>query len=161
MSRNSPELARRPDGAALVIALILAGLAALIFWQTAQMRVVAVYARVGPQTFPYVIAGGLALLSLATAISAFRGRFPARTADNYRPILWIVGGLVGQILMLSTLGFSIATGFLFALTAKGFGRGPIWMTWLIGIVFSFFIWFVFARGLQLSLPTGPLERLVP
>ena len=55
--------------------------------------------------------------------------------------------------------FSIATGLLFAATAKGFGRGPLWMTVPLGIVFAFFVYVVFAKGLQLSLPAGPLERL--
>ena len=45
---------RRPDGAALVIAALLAGLAAVIFWQTQAMPVTAQYARVGPTTLPYV-----------------------------------------------------------------------------------------------------------
>ncbi|TGS53338.1 tripartite tricarboxylate transporter TctB family protein, partial [Mesorhizobium sp. M1D.F.Ca.ET.183.01.1.1] len=29
----------------------------------------------------------------------------------------------------------------------------------IGIAFSFVVWFVFAKGLQLSLPAGPLEQV--
>ena len=152
---------RRPDGAALVVAAILAAIALVIIWQTASMPVAALYARVGPTTFPYVIAGGLLLLSIGTAVSALRGGFPAREADNYAPIAWIVGGLVAQILLLSTLGFSIATGILFAFTAKGFGRGPLWKTIPIGAVFAFIVWFAFAKGLQLSLPSGPLERLIP
>ena len=76
------------------------------------------------------------------------------------PVLWIVGGLVLQMLLLKPLGFSIATGFLFALTARGFGRGPLWLTIPIGIVFALFVWFLFSRVLMLSLPTGPLESLI-
>jgi len=161
MSQDTPNLKRRPDGATLVIAVILAAIAAVIFWQTSQMRVVAVYARVGPTTFPYIVATGLAVLAIITAISAWRGRIPEREQENYGPLFWIVGGLVAQMLLLGLLGFSIATGILFAATAKGFGRGPLWQTLPIGIVFAFIIWFIFARGLQLSLPAGPLERLVP
>jgi len=74
-------------------------------------------------------------------------------------MLWIVGGLAVQLLTMKTLGFSIATGLLFAATAKGFGRGPLWQTVPIGIVFCFVLWIVFAKGLQLSLPAGPIERL--
>lgn len=161
MSSGQPTLARRPDGAALLIALVLAAIAAVIIWQTAQMRVMPVQAKVGPTVFPYVIAGGLAILAVGTAISAYRGSFPARTKDNYGPILWIVGGLVAQLLLLSTAGFSIATALLFAFTAKGFGRGPLWQTIPIGLVFAFIVWLIFSHGLQLSLPRGPLERLIP
>jgi putative tricarboxylic transport membrane protein len=161
MSSGEPNLSRRPDGAALVIAAVLAAIAAVIIWQTSQMRVPPVQAKVGPTVFPYVIAGGLLLLAVGTLVEALRGKFPARDRDNYVPILWIVGGLVAQLLLLTTAGFAIATGVLFAFTAKAFGRGPLWKTIPIGIVFSFVVWFIFAKGLQLSLPAGPLERLIP
>lgn len=161
MTTGEPNLARRPDGAALVIAVILAIIAGVIVWQMSLMRVPPIQQRVGPTVFPYFIAGGLALLSIGTLVSALRGRFPAREKGNFTPMLWIVGGLVTQILLLSTAGFAIATGLLFAFTAKGFGRGPLWQTIPIGIVFSLIVWFIFARGLQLSLPAGPLERLLP
>src|SRR6218665_3306759 len=110
--------ARRPDGAAFVIAAILAGLALVIIWQTMQMRVLPVQAKVGPTVFPYLVAGGMLVLAAGTGFSGV----PVGTPDNLRPILWVVGGLVAQILLLSTAGFSIATGLLFALTARGFGR---------------------------------------
>ena len=48
---------RRPDGAALVIAALLGGLAVIIFWQTRAMPVSAQYAKVGPTTLPYAMSG--------------------------------------------------------------------------------------------------------
>lgn len=161
MSSGEPNLSRRPDGAALVIAAILAGIAAVIIWQTSQMRVPPIQARVGPTVFPYIIAGGLLLLAAGTVVSALRNGFPARDEDNYGPILWIVGGLVAQLLLLSSVGFSLATGILFAMTAKAFGRGPLWKTVPIGTLVAFLVWLAFAKGLQLSLPSGPFERLIP
>ena len=160
MTTGSSQPQRRPDGAALVIAVILAAIAIIIFWQTSQMRVPPIQQRVGPQVFPYVVATGLILLSIGTLISALRNGFPERSKDDFRPIYWIVGGLIGQMLLLSTAGFSIATGILFAFTAKAFGRGPLWQTIPIGAVFAFLVWVAFAKGLQLSLPAGPLERLI-
>lgn len=161
MSTGQPNFARRPDGAALVIAAILAAIAAVIIWQTSQMRVPPVQQRVGPTVFPYAVAIGLLLLSAGTLLSALRRGFPERSKDNLVPIAWIIGGLVAQMLTISWLGFSIGTGLLFALTAKAFGRGPLWQTFPIGVVFAFLVWFAFAKGLQLSLPMGPLERLIP
>jgi putative tricarboxylic transport membrane protein len=161
MTDPAPKAPRRPDRAALVIAALLAVLAAVIFWKTQGMPVAALYARVGPTTFPYVVAACLAALAVGTAVSAWRGGFPEREADHAGPMLWIVAGLVAQMLLLKTAGFSIATGALFALAARGFGRGPLWRTFPIGVVFAFVIWLIFARLLQLSLPAGPLERLVP
>jgi putative tricarboxylic transport membrane protein len=161
MTTGQPHLSRRRDGAAVVIAAVQAIIGAVSIWQTSLMRVPPIQARVGPTVFPYVIAGGLLLLSIGTALAAFRGKLPARERDNYGPMAWIIGGLVAQLLLLGWAGFSIATGLLFAFTAKGFGRGPLWQTIPIGVVFAFVVWFIFSRGLQLSLPTGPLERLVP
>jgi putative tricarboxylic transport membrane protein len=94
-----------------------------------------------------------------TAIAGLRGDFPEREEQNFPPMLWILGGLTVQMLTMKTVGFSLATGLLFAATAKGFGRGPLWLTVPVGVVFSFIIWLIFARGLQLSLPAGPFEQL--
>ena len=55
--------------------------------------------------------------------------------------------------------FAIATGLLFAFAARGFGRGPLWMTIPIGIAVSLVIWLIFAGLLKLALPGGPLEHL--
>lgn len=150
---------RRPDRAALVIAagLVLASL--VMAWSTSRMGGAAGYARIGPTTFPYLIAAGLFLLAVWTVAESWRGEFPEREPQNLPPVLWIVGGLVVQMLLLKPAGFSIATGLLFAAAARGFGRGPLWMTAPLGIVLSLGIWLTFARGLKLSLPGGPLESL--
>ena len=157
---NQPRQERRPDRAALVIAAVLAVISVVIAWSTATMGGAASYARIGPTTFPYVIAAGLFVLSIFTVFAALRGDFPAREEQNIGPMVWIVGGLVAQMLLLKVAGFSIATGLLFAATARGFGKGPLWMTIPIGVVLAFVIWVIFAKGLQLSLPAGPIERLI-
>lgn len=151
---------RRPDRAALVIAAALAIVAGVIVWSTANMGGGGASSPVGPKTFPYVIAAGLFVLAVLTVVSALRGDFPGREPEAFGPVIWIVGGLAMQMLLLNVTGFSIATGLLFAATAKAFGRGPLWMTIPIGIVLSFIVWTIFARGLQLTLPAGPLERLI-
>lgn len=151
---------RRPDRAVLAIAAALGAAAAVITWSTSGMSVGASYARVGPTTFPYVIAGCLLLLAVWTAIAGWRGDFPEREPQNSGPMVWIIGGLAAQMLLLEAAGFSIATGILFAATARGFGRGPLYLTVPLGIALAFAVWIVFSKGLQLSLPAGPLERLV-
>jgi putative tricarboxylic transport membrane protein len=149
----------RPDWAVLVIAAVLMLVAIGIGYGTSQQGGVAGYSPVGPKTVPYIIAIALAGLSVMTAIAGFRGDFPEREEQNWPPMLWVIGGLAVQMLTMKTVGFSLATGLLFAATAKGFGKGPLWLTVPIGIVFSFIVWFIFAKGLQLSLPAGPFEQL--
>jgi putative tricarboxylic transport membrane protein len=158
-SPNDRNSERRPDRAALVIAGVLALASVAIALSTFSAGGVAAYTPVGPKIFPYIIAAGLFGLSVLTAIEARRGNFPEREAQNFGPMLWVIGGLVIQLLTMKSVGFAIATGILFAATARGFGRGPLWMTVPIGIVFALLVYLIFAKGLQLSLPAGPLERL--
>lgn len=149
---------RRPDRAALVIALLLFALAALITWDMSRIGGAASYARIGPQTVPYAIAAGLAGLGIWTVLAALRGDFPEREPQEMRPVLWIVGGLLAQMALLKFAGFSIATGLLFALVARGFGERRLWLSLPAGIVLSAVVWALFARGLSLTLPGGPLEN---
>lgn len=149
-----------PDKARFVIALALAVLSAVVGWDAWRLSEIPSYSSVGPAAFPTIIAGGLALLAIANAVEALKGIEEERPRDEWRPILWVLAGLVGQIALLPVLGFSIATGWLFAATAKGFGRGPIWAHFLAGAALCFVIYVIFAKGLQLALPAGPIERLI-
>jgi putative tricarboxylic transport membrane protein len=117
------------------------------------------YSPVSARTVPFILAGALLVLGLLTAVAGMRGSFPKREKQDIPPMLWLIGGLALQLLTMKTLGFSIATGLMFAAAARGFGRGPLWVTIPVGIVFSFVVWVVFAKGLQLTLPAGLLERL--
>lgn len=157
---NHNDKARRPDWAALPIALVLLAVAGLIAWDAAHLKVAANYSRIGPQTFPYVIAGFMALLGVWTIFEALRGDFPEREKDEIAPIIWVIGGLAAQMLLLKTAGFSIATGILFAATARAFGQRKLWFSIPVGIVLAFVVWAIFAKILQLSLPAGPLEQAI-
>jgi putative tricarboxylic transport membrane protein len=151
----------RPDWAVLGIALFLAGLAAVVAWDAQHLNsAAATYSRIGAGAFPLGIAGVLAVLAALTALSAFRSGKPEREPLEFGPLAWIVGGLVLQIALLGVAGFSVATGLLFAMTARGFGGKPLWLTIPIGILISFALYVVFSQGLELSLPQGPLERLI-
>ncbi|AFL50122.1 putative tricarboxylic transport membrane protein [Sinorhizobium fredii] len=151
---------RRPDRAALIIAVVLAAIAGVIFWDVSRLTGLAGYSQVGPTTVPYAIACCLIVLAIWTAVEGLRGDFVEREPQQLGPVAWVVGGLAAQMLLLNTLGFSIATGILFALTARGFGKRQLWLTIPFGIVASFLVWTIFAKLLQLSLPAGPLERLL-
>lgn len=158
MAQTTPK--RRPDWAALLVAAGLLALGALVAWDSSRLGSGGAYARIGPQTIPYAIAVCLAGLALWTAIEAALGEFPHRERQDKVPILWIVGGLVAQMALIKFAGFSIATGILFAMTARGFDRVSLPKALLSGFLISAAVWFVFARLLQLTLPAGPIERLI-
>ncbi|WP_055049786.1 tripartite tricarboxylate transporter TctB family protein [Devosia sp. A16] len=151
---------RRPDWAALVIAAGLMALALLVAWDASRLGAGGAYARIGPQTIPYVIAICLAGLAVWTVIAAYRHDFPEREQQDLPPVLWIVGGLIAQMALIKYAGFSIATGILFAMAARGMGKVSLPLALLSGILISAVVWFVFARLLQLTLPAGPPEHLL-
>jgi putative tricarboxylic transport membrane protein len=159
VSTDSPNTKpeRRPDWAALTFAIFLFCLALIVASDALRIPAVAQYARIGPQTIPFAIAIGLAGLSVWGAIEALRGDFPAREPQERLPVLWIVGGLLVQLLTIRFIGFSIATGLLFALVARGFDERRFWISVPAGIILATIVWVIFARGLALTLPHGPLE----
>lgn len=160
MTRNRSSLQRRPDRAVLVIALVLAAIGGVLIWDAARLAGVSGgYSGVGPSSAPRIIGIGLILLAVWTVVEAFAGKFPARPRQDPVPVIWIVGGLIFQLLTLTVLGFSIATGVMFACTARAFGKRNLTVSIPVGIVLSFGVWFVFAQLLKLSLPAGPLEHL--
>lgn len=157
---NIPQVTkRRPDWAALIIAVFLFALAGVMLWDVLHLKAIAQYDRIGPATVPEVVALGLFGLGIWTAVEAWRGDFPEREHQEIAPVIWVIAGLAGQMLLLRLAGFSIATGVLFALTARAFGYRKLWLSLPLGIVFSFFVWTIFSKLLQLSLPAGPLEQL--
>ncbi|RTL93517.1 tripartite tricarboxylate transporter TctB family protein [Ancylobacter aquaticus] len=161
MSDSHPASTAGPDKGRFVIAFALAILSLVVGWDAWRLSGINTYSAVGPEAFPAIISAGLALLALANAVEAVREGAQDRPRDEIVPMAWVLGGLIGQIVLLAFgAGFAIATGWLFAATAKGFGRGPLWGHFLAGAVMCFIIYAVFAKGLQLALPAGPLERLI-
>ncbi|MFN4193698.1 MAG: tripartite tricarboxylate transporter TctB family protein [Tabrizicola sp.] len=154
----SPE--RRPRWAAFVIAAGLAGLAALILYDAAGLKQDGGYAGVGPADVPRLIAWGLLILAGLTLVSGIRGDLPKPPRQAPAPVLWIMGGLLGQLALLHVAGFVLSGAVLFGMTARGFGQRPLWKAVAVGLVLALLIYGVFDRLLKLNLPGGPLERLI-
>lgn len=159
MSMGTSPQKRRPDWAALFIALGLAVIAAILIWDASRLNEMSGYSPIGPATTPKIVAAGLIILAIWTVFEAFRGEFPVREKQELGPVFWVIGGLAIQMLLLNIAGFSIATGLLFAFTARAFGKRELWFSIPIGITIAFAVWLVFSQVLQLSLPAGPLENL--
>ncbi|OGK88610.1 MAG: hypothetical protein A2X52_07730 [Candidatus Rokubacteria bacterium GWC2_70_16] len=128
----------------------------------------AAYAGVGPRAFPIAIGGGLALLGAALAVAVLRGmEFRPEAGEDvdpeapvdHRAAGGIVAGLALAAVLVEPLGFPLVAALLFVLTARGFGSRRLARDAAIGLVLSAAAFIVFARGLGVSLPGGPLERL--
>jgi putative tricarboxylic transport membrane protein len=151
---------RRPQGAAFIIAAGLAGLAALILFDAAGLKQDGGYAGVGPADVPRLIAYALLALAVMTVVTGLKGNLPRPPRQAPAPVLWILGGLGLQLVLLHVVGFVVSGALLFGMTARGFGQRPLWKAVAVGLVLALVIYGVFDRLLQLNLPAGPLERLI-
>lgn len=160
MTGITPGSGRRPDGAAFIIALVLALFGALLIWEGASIPDKGGYAGIGSGDMPRAVGWGLVALGAWTAVSAGRGVYAPRPRQQPVPLLWIVGGLGLQLALLKPIGFVIASALLFACTATAFGKRNLPLTLGVGLVLALLVYGVFDRLLQLNLPAGPLERLI-
>jgi putative tricarboxylic transport membrane protein len=150
----------RADRGGVAIAVGVLALAAIILWDQAGLQLTSVYG-VGPKAMPIVVAGGLAVLGIANLITAMRGQLPARESVDGKAILFILGGLAALIALIGLGGgFIVATAVLFAATSAAFGRRAVFTDLAIGIVIGAVVYLMFDKVLTLSLPAGPLERLL-
>ena len=151
---------RRPDGAAFIIAALLAAFGAVLLWDASAIPDKGGYAGIGPAAMPKIVGWGLIALAAATFAGGFRGRLAAVPRQNPVPLLLIGAGLALQIALLNVVGFALATGILFAATAAAFGKRNLLLTLPVGFALAFGIYGLFDGILQLNLPGGPLETLI-
>jgi putative tricarboxylic transport membrane protein len=160
---DSPSIepsSRRVDPAGLVIAAALAVLAAVLVLDANRLPSTSMYG-MGPEAMPIVVATGLGILAIANLIDALRGNLPPRESTDPKPVLLILGGLVLLIAIIGLGGgFIPATSVLFVATSAAFGRRAILADLAIALVMSTLVYLAFDRLLTLSLPAGPLERLL-
>ena len=151
---------RRVDRAGVAIALALAALAAVLVWDARQLQTTTMYG-MGPEAMPVVIAVGLGLLAIGNLVDALRGNLPPRESADPKSVWLILAGLALLIAIIAFGGgFILATSALFVTTSAAFGRRAILADSAIAIVMTTLIYLAFDRLLTLSLPTGPLERLL-
>lgn len=151
---------RRVDSAGVVIALALAALAVVLVWDASQLQSNNPYG-MGPHVMPVVIAAGLGILAVGNLVEALRGHLPARESADPRAVWLILAGLAMLIAIIGLGGgFILATTALFVTTARAFGRRAILADLVIALVLTTLIYLAFDRLLTLSLPAGPLERLL-
>ncbi|WLB13647.1 tripartite tricarboxylate transporter TctB family protein [Bradyrhizobium elkanii] len=135
-------------------------LAAVLVWDASKLPSTTMYG-MGPEAMPIVIAIGLVILAIGNLIDALRGKLPPRESMDPKPVGLIIGGLV---LLIAIIGFGggfiLATSALFVTTSAAFGRRAVLTDIAIALVITTLIYLAFDKLLTLSLPAGPLERLL-
>ena len=151
---------RRADLAGIAIAIGLFVLAGVIWWDMTSLQGATTYG-IGPQAMPMVVTAGLVLLAIGNLVLAIRGELPERESADPRAVLLILGGFAALIALIAFGGgFILATAILFTATSAAFGRKAIHKDFAIGLVLAVIIFLIFDKLLTLSLPAGPLERLL-
>jgi putative tricarboxylic transport membrane protein len=152
--------ARRIDIAGVVIAIGLAALAVTILIDMSRLELTSVYG-VGPKAMPIVVAAGIGILAIGNFILALRHDAPEAEDIDPKALLLILGGFAVLMALIDFGGgFIPATAILFAATAAAFGRRAFLTDLAIGLVLAVAIFLVFDKLLTLSLPAGPIERLL-
>lgn len=151
---------RRADPAGLVAAALLIATSAVIAWDASRLTISSAYG-LGPQAVPNVIAAGLFLLGIGNLVMAIRHDFPPRDDADPKAILLVLGGLAALLALIAAgAGFILAIAMLFACTSAAFGRRAFVSDFAIGLGLGALIYVVFVKLLTLTLPAGPLERLL-
>lgn len=167
----------RRAAAEIVLGLGIAALGAFVLYESQAIRVIPIYAKVGPRDIPMMVGGILALLGLALAWQGWRPR-PAPRLDppavmdapgskldtpgtggigtDWMPVGAIAVGLVQQILLFEILGFVPTAAILFVCVAFGFGSRRTLRDIVIAILLAVVSYVGFVHLLGLHLPAGIL-----
>jgi putative tricarboxylic transport membrane protein len=165
----------RRAAAEIILGLGIAALGAFIIYETQAIRVIPIYAKVGPRDIPMIIGAILALLGLALAWQGWRARSAPRpaagmdapgsvldtpgtggSATDWIPVIAIAVGLIQQILLLELLGFVPTAAILFFCVAFGFGSRRYLRDIVIAIALAVVAYVGFVHALGLNLPAGVL-----
>ncbi len=148
----------------LFFALGSLALAIVVLWQTMEIPVSPLYAKVGPTVVPMITSVGLLLLSGALLYSACRGGWQPEDERTTKPdgvaLLWVLAGLVLNILTIGPLGFTIASILLFTCVARAFGSRNMMRDAAIGAVFALVAYLGFAKALNINIGAGLVENTI-
>jgi putative tricarboxylic transport membrane protein len=156
MTSRTPSIANRP---AAIVAVVLFAIAAITYWDAAQMTVRATYG-MGANAASYFVALLFVALAIGHLVSAFRPTDIEQESVDWKAVAWIglaLVGLIGSIWLGG--GFILGSTLLFAFTARGFGRRALLKDTCLGAVIGVLVFLMFNKLLTLALPQGPLERL--
>lgn len=148
----------------IALALGLLCVSGIVLWQTLEIPVSPIYARVGPTIIPMMTGVGLGCLSFALLVSALRGGWQTDEEKEYTPdtlaLRWLAAGMLANIVLIGPAGFTVASVVMFTMVARAFGSTQILRDASYGFAFSLIAYIGFARALGINIGAGPLERAV-
>jgi putative tricarboxylic transport membrane protein len=148
------------DRSAVFVGVLLLVIAAVLIYDAVNLSRAVAYG-IGPAMMPKVIAGAMALLGILSILAGLRSDLPKPEPFQIGAVATICAGfLVLTLIIAMGGGFIPAMTVLFVITAWAFGRRALATDIAIGFVLALLIYLLFSKILALSLPSGPLEKLI-
>ena len=147
----------------LAISLGLVALGSFVIYETQNIAETQGYAQIGPRLFPYLIGVGLALCGAVLGWEALSGGWrhvpldDAHLRPDWMAFAVISAGVILHMVIIGWAGFILASILLFVLVARGFGSRKSVRDAIIATILAFVVFFLFTKGLGLTLPKGPFE----
>ena len=155
-------------GGELAFAGSLLILGALVLFDTSRMLVPPGSGTVGPQIFPYLVAGFTIAISIGLFIQIFRGNLgvPEGTEfgevidkTDYKSLAMVAGSMLTYPILIERAGFVIATTVVFFGVSFAYGAKNLIKNLAVSVIFSLVVYISFTKGLNVNLPAGILKVL--
>jgi hypothetical protein len=126
-----------------------------MFWSRAYQMGTA--AKMGPGYFPTVLGGIMAVLGLIIILGAFARSNPETKVGTigFKEILLVVGAVGAFAFLLAHLGMVLAIIVMTFIAASASHEFKVKETAINAIVISILAYLVFAKGLEVQMPTWP------
>ncbi len=148
--------------------LVLLGL--IVIWDTSRMDVPQGSSIISPRIVPYIVAALVVTTGLALIAEVLRGKLgipegteagdPFVSADR-RTMLYLMVAIGVHVILLEKAGYIIAATLGFWGVTFTFGSRKPLKDFAISLIFALTVYFTFAKGLQIQLPKGLLESVLP
>ena len=167
MSSVSERLQGRSE---LGVSVLLAALGALVLYDASQIPTdFTQRGPVGPAAVPVILGVALLVIAVFLARDVLRGGHGEAEGgedvdlshpSDWRTVLLLIAAFLANVVLIDRVGFPISGAVLFwgsayALGSRNYLRDP-----LIAVALSVVTYLIFARGLGIGRPAGPLEGVL-
>jgi putative tricarboxylic transport membrane protein len=164
-------LARRLRGRSeLGVSVLLAALGALVLIDASRIPTdFTQRGPVGPAAVPAVVGVALLVIAVLLARDVLRGGHgESETGEDvdlshpsdWRTVLLLIAAFLANVVLIDRVGFPISGAVLFWGSAYALGSRHYLRDPLIALALSVVTYLIFARGLGIGLPAGPLEGVL-
>lgn len=150
---------RRVSPVVLGVGILLCVIACAVMITAHNFPTTAIETDIGAGAFPRFYAGALIVLAILLVVSDWLTRRSAvapHDTPRYGRVAAGIGIVAGYIVLLSFVGYLIATPLFLTALMIVMQRKRLWLTLLLAIAITLILWLLFSMALQVPLPAGSL-----